>query len=85
MRDAEGVAAEVKGVFILNVEDGSSAEDKGIEAGNVIIEVNQEMVTTPKDVAERVADLKKSGRKNALLMIASKEGDIRFVVVRIEG
>ena len=43
------------------------------------------MVTTPKDVAERVADLKKSGRKNALLMIASKEGDIRFVVVRIEG
>ncbi|MCB1422595.1 MAG: DegQ family serine endoprotease [Nitratireductor sp.] len=85
LRDAEGVSAEVKGVFILKVEEGSSAEDKGIEAGNVIIEVNQEMVTTPKDVAERVADLKKSGRKNALLMIASKEGDIRFVVVRIEG
>lgn len=85
LRDAEGVSPEVKGVFILKVEEGSSAEDKGIEAGNVIIEVNQEAVTTPEDVAERVADLKKSGRKNALLMIANKEGDIRFVVVRIEG
>ena len=85
LRDAEGVSAEVKGVYILDVKEGSSAEDKGIEAGNVIIEVNQEPVSTPADVAERVAELEKSGRKNALLMISSKDGDIRFVVVRIEG
>ncbi|WP_075996812.1 DegQ family serine endoprotease [Salaquimonas pukyongi] len=84
LRDAEGVAAEVKGVYVLDVAEGTSAEDKGIEAGNVIVEVNQEPVATPQDVSERVEELKKSGRKNALLMIANKEGDIRFVVVRIE-
>ena len=84
LRDSEGVAADVKGVMISEVEVGSSAADKGIKVGEVIVEVNQESVSTSQDVADRVADLKKDGRKNALLMISSKEGDIRFVVVRID-
>jgi serine protease Do len=84
LRDAEGVGADVKGVFITEVIDGSSAQDKGISAGDVIVEVNQESVNTPEDVAKRVEALKAEDRKNALLMISSKEGDIKFVVVRIE-
>jgi serine protease Do len=84
LRDSEGVSADVKGVVISDVESGSSAEDKGIKVGEIIVEVNQEAVSTSQDVANRVADLKDDGRKNALLMISSKEGDIRFVVVRID-
>ncbi len=84
LREAESVSADVKGVFIGEVEVGSNAADKGIKVGEIIVEVNQEAVSTPEDVVTRVNDLKKGGRKNALLMISSKEGDIRFVVVRID-
>ncbi|MGB7288442.1 MAG: DegQ family serine endoprotease [Salaquimonas sp.] len=85
MREAEGVSEEVKGAFVMEVEVGSSAADKGIKAGEVIVEVNQEAVSNASDISARVADLKKDGRKNALLMVSSKDGDIRFVVVRIDG
>jgi len=83
LRDEEGVAADVTGVYVMEVVDGSSAQDKGIAAGDVIVEVNQEEVSTPEDVSKRVDELKGEDRKNALLMISSSEGDIKFVVVRI--
>ena len=84
LRDAEGVSEGVNGVYIMEVLSGSSAEDKGISAGDVIVEVNQEGVRNAKDIEERLKALKDDGRKNALLMVSSKEGEIRFVVVRID-
>ncbi|MCB1457364.1 MAG: serine protease, partial [Nitratireductor sp.] len=60
------------------------AADKGIQAGEILVEVGQEPVATPSDVAERIDALKKEGRKNALMMVSTKTGDIRFVVVRID-
>ena len=50
----EGIANDVKGVFIMEVMKGTNAADKGIKAGDVIVEVNQEAVSTPEDVAKRV-------------------------------
>jgi serine protease Do len=83
-RETANIGAEVKGVLIAEVEQGSISADKGIEAGEIIVEVGQEAVSTPKDVGDRVAALRKEGRKNALLMVSTKAGDIRFVVLRIE-
>jgi serine protease Do len=83
-RETASIGAEVKGVLVADVEQGSISADKGIEPGEIIVEVGQEAVSTPKDVSERVAALRKEGRKNALLMVSTKAGDIRFVVLRIE-
>ena len=44
----------------------------------------QESVSAPKDVLDRVAALKEQGRKNALLMLSSKTGELRFVTVRMD-
>ncbi len=85
LRDEEQIANDVNGVFVIEVLDGTNAADKGIKAGDVIVEVNQEAVKTPGDVSKRIAELSDDGRKNALLMVSSKDGDIRFVVLRIEG
>jgi len=83
-RGADGVGADVVGVIVTEVAPGSSAADKGIEAGEILVEVGQEPVATPADVIGRIEALRKEGRKNALLMVSSKTGDIRFLVVRIE-
>ncbi len=39
----------------------------------MITEIAQESVATPKDVMDRIGALKDQGRKNALLMLASKD------------
>jgi serine protease Do len=79
-----GIAPEVKGVVISDVSPSSSAAEKQITAGEVITEVAQETVAKPEDIAKKIEALKKEGRKNALLMLASKTGELRFVTVRIE-
>lgn len=83
LREAEDIDVAVNGVYILKVEDGSNAQDKGIKAGEVIVEVGQEAVANGDDVIAQIKKLKEDGRKNALLMVSTKSGDIRFVVVRM--
>ncbi len=84
MRTKFGIADDIEGVVVTDVADGSAAADKGIEAGTTIVEVAQESVKTPKDVVDHIAELKKQNRKNALLMLAAKSGELSFVTVRID-
>lgn len=79
-----GIAADVSGVVVTEVAKDSAAAERGIQPGEVITEIGQESVATPKDVVDRIASLKQQGRKNALLMLASKTGELRFVTVRMD-
>ena len=73
----------VKGVVVTRVDASSNAADKRLVAGDVILEVGQEPVANPADVARRVDQLKKDGRRAALLQVQSAAGDVRFVAVTI--
>ncbi len=85
LRDQYNVADGVDdGVIITAVEDGSSAAEKRVQAGDIIREVGQEPVATPEDVTAKVKALKDQGRGIALLLLANPEGEVRFVPVRIE-
>lgn len=83
-REEAKISEDLKGLFITDVEGGSAAQDKGIQKGEVIVQIGQEPVETLDDAEKQIASLKEQGRKNALLMVASPTGDIRFVVVVIE-
>lgn len=83
-RKANGIADDIKGVLITDVAADSAAAEKQVQKGEVITEVAQELVTSPKDFSEKIEKLKKEGRKNALLMVASKTGELRFLTLRIE-
>ncbi|WP_373288653.1 DegQ family serine endoprotease [Brucella endophytica] len=78
------IAPEVQGVVVTEVAPNSSAAEKRIQPGEVIVDLGQEPVTSPDDVKKRVDKLRQEGRKNALLMLASKTGELRFVTVRVE-
>lgn len=79
-----GIAPEISGVVITEVASDSLAAERGIAAGDVITEIAQESVSTPQEVVDRIAALKAQGRRNALLMLAAKSGELRFVTLRME-
>ena len=78
------IQPDVSGVVITEVEPKSAAAERGIVVGDVLTEIAQETVSTPKDVLDRINALKEQGRKNALLMLLSKSGEVRFVTVRMD-
>ncbi|WP_153768279.1 Do family serine endopeptidase [Labrenzia sp. CE80] len=83
-REEFGIEEDVTGVVVKQVAPGSSAEEKRVQAGDVIKEVAQEPVATPEDVIEQVEKLKEDGRRSALLLLSNQTGELRFVPVRIE-
>jgi len=53
-----------------------------MRAGDVIVEVTQTPVSTPADVADKIKEATKAGRKSLLLLIEGESG-VRWVAVRI--
>jgi serine protease Do len=84
LRRRYNIKESVKGVVVTRVDPNSNAADKRIQAGEVIVEVGQEPVTSPADVTKRIDTLKTEGRKSALLLVANAQGEVRFVAVSIE-
>ncbi len=78
------IKESVKGVVVTSVEANSAAAEKRIVAGDTIVEINQEAVTKPADIAARTKALKDAGRKSALFLVANAQGDVRFVALTLE-
>ena len=70
-------------VVVVDVAKGSPAADKDVHPGDVILEVAQEEVKTAPDVAHKIDDAKKAGRKSVLLLV-EHAGELRFVALRID-
>ena len=73
-----------KGVVVTEVAPDSAAAEKRIQPGEVILEVGQEEVASPDDVVKKFEALKKDGRKRALILISSADGEMRFVTLASE-
>lgn len=81
LRTRYKIKDSVKGVVITGVDASSVAADKRLVAGSVIVAIEQEQVGTPQDVQAKVDALKKAGKKTALLLVATAEGDMLFVAL----
>ncbi len=84
LRAEKGIAESVEGVLVASVAPGSPAEQKGMKAGDVIVEVGQDFMEVPGDVLVRVNGLKSEGRKNAHMMVADAQGNLRVVALPLE-
>ena len=73
-RDHFQIPADQKGVVITDVAPNSPAAEKGLKPGDVIIEVRQEEVKTPADVADRVERDRKANRKSVLMLVQTSDG-----------
>lgn len=84
LRTEKGIAESVEGVLVASVDPGSPAEQKGMKTGDVIVEVGQDFMEVPGDVLVRVNGLKSEGRKNAHMMVADAQGNLRVVALPLE-
>jgi serine protease Do len=75
----------IEGVVVSTVDPSSSAAERRILVGDVIVEVQREAVKSIADLRRRVDALKASGQKRALFYVASgPEGTLRYVTLPIE-
>lgn len=71
------------GVVIAEVDPSSDAAEKGLKAGDIIMEVSGQAVTAPEDVAGGVK--KAQDMKRAAVLLHVKSGDQkRFVAVQLK-
>jgi serine protease Do len=83
LRSHYSIAESTSGVIVTDVTHGSAAADKGIRAGDVIVEVAQQEVKAPQQLTARVDEAKKQGRKSVLLLV-DHGGDLHFVVLKLD-
>jgi serine protease Do len=81
-RQQFGLDANAKGVVVTEVDPGSSAGEKGLSAGDVIVEVDQEEVTSPAEVAQKIEQAREGGYRVVTLLVYN-QGDFRWVAVRL--
>jgi serine protease Do len=83
LRQKFSLADDVAGVVVTEVANDSPAAEKGVRPGDVVVEVAQEEVKNPGQVAAKIEEAKKAGRKSILLLI-DRAGDLRFVALRVD-
>jgi serine protease Do len=73
LRSRLRIGKEVKGLLITALSSDSTAATRGIEPGDVLMEVNQRPANTVADVRTALQEAKKAKREFVLLRIARRE------------
>ena len=84
MKDKFSLGTDQKGVVITDVAPNSSAADRGLKAGDVIVEVQQGEVSSPADVQQQVDIVQKENRKSVLMLIQRQDG-LQWVPLSLSG
>jgi serine protease Do len=70
-------------VVVTDVAAKSQAAEKGVHAGDVIVEVAQEDVKSAGQISDLIDAAKQAGRKS-VLMLVDRQGDLRFVALKLD-
>lgn len=83
LRESFDIATDVEGVVITEIAPGSAAAERGLQVGEVIVEIGQEVVSSAADVVDKVKQAREAGRKSVLLLVENS-GELRFVALSVE-
>src|SRR5690606_19248245 len=73
-------AEDGNGLVVTDVDPGSDAADRGIQAGDVITAINSMPVNGSDDVEKALSEASKAGRKAVLFQITRDDSN-RFVAL----
>jgi serine protease Do len=74
------IGDQTTGVVITTVKPNSPAEEKDMRPGDVLMEVDQGQVSSPKDVQTRIEQARQAGKKS-VLMLRERRGDQGFIAL----
>jgi serine protease Do len=83
LRDQLQAPRDIHGAVIEQVQPGSSADNAGLQQGDIILEVNRHKVQSASDVKEALANVPKG--QDALLLVRSNGGNSFRVLHAPEG
>ena len=81
IRIRQNIPEDIYGLLVVNVEQNSEAERKGIRPGDIIQEVNQTPVNKIDDLK---AVIKKASNKKGVLLLVNRQGNIIFVALKVK-
>jgi len=85
LREAYEIPENAQGVVVTSVKKNSESEDKGLTAGDVIVEINQQTVKDAAQAKGLIETAQKSGKTSVLLLVDHQgRGDVRFVALRFK-
>src|SRR6185295_2452052 len=76
---AANLPTDARGVIVTAVDPNSDAADDGFQRGDLIISVNNQIVTTPAQVSALADAARKAGRSSVLLLVRRGTQPERFV------
>ena len=77
------LADDSAGVLVTEVKGDSAASEKGLTAGDLIVEVDQKSVAKPDDIDKQIKEAKTNGYRVVTLLVF-RSGDYRWVALRID-
>jgi serine protease Do len=83
LKEKFSLSDDAKGVVVVSVGKDGPAADKGLKPGDVIMEAAQEEVKSTGEVAGKIDEAKRAGRKSILLLV-ERQGDLRFIALRLD-
>lgn len=75
-----GHDANAGGVLVIEVSDGGLADEAGLSAGDLILQVEQKAVRTPEELQKLLAGL--SLKDGILMKVASADGAVALLVIK---
>jgi len=78
-----GIDENVKGLVVMNADPSSDAAQKGIDTGDVIVDVNQKPATIA--LLRREIEKAQADDRNSVLLLINRQGSIQFVAVKFSG
>jgi len=82
---AANLPPNARGVIVTAVDPNSDAGDEGLQRGDLIVSVNNQLVTTPAQVIGAVEAARRAGRSSVLLLVKRGNAPEAFVGVDISG
>ena len=83
LRQEFGVPSTVSGIIVTKVDPSSEAARKGIDQGDVIVDIDQQPVKDAENANDIIRRAAKNGRSSVLLLI-NREGDVSFVALKLD-
>jgi serine protease Do len=79
LKEKYGIEEKINGVVVTQVDANSEAAGQGIVRGDIILETNRAVVSSPEDMVRSIDSATKDGRKAISLLLSNARGQTQVV------